>query len=209
MASLVDKYFSKADFDAIEAAVTRAEQSTSGEIAVELVSQSKNWMTERLIHSFTFTLICMLTALYFTREDNWGVYYNTSQVILWGAIGFVIAYFGWGQFLKRLQRRRRSVWNRAVEQFQKLTPVRGLAGVLIFVSLEEEEAEIVADTGIAAKVAPEYWLTLHTTIVEAIRQGKHSEGIIHAVETVAIELSKHFPRGSDDVNELSNRPTGD
>jgi len=209
MASLVDKYFSKADFDAIEAAVTKAELSTSGEIAVELTSRSRNWMTERLIHAFTITLVCMLAALYFTREDNWGVYYNTSQVILWGAIGFVVAYFAWGLILNRVKRRRRIVWNRAVVQFHKLTPVRGLAGVLIFVSLEEDEAAIVADTGISPKVAPDYWVTLHSTIVDAIKQGKHSEGIIHAVETVAIELAKHFPRESDDVNELSNRPTRD
>jgi putative membrane protein len=205
-ASIVDNYFSKADFDAMEAAVKKAELTTSGEIAVELASRSKNWMTERLMHSFAFTLLCMLSGIYFTREDNWGVYYNTTQAILWGAIGFAAAYFGWGQFLKRRERRRKAVWDRAVEQFLKLTPVRGLAGVLIFVSLEEQEAAIVADTGIASKVSPDYWLALHTTIIGAIKQGNHSEGIIQTIEIVAAELAKHFPRQGDDVNEQSDRP---
>ncbi|MEK7774362.1 MAG: hypothetical protein AAB305_00570 [Candidatus Zixiibacteriota bacterium] len=206
MASLVDKYFSEADFNAIEAAVKKAEMSTSGEIAIELASRSKHWIKERLIHSLVFTLVCMLSALYLTREVDWGTYYNTTQTIFWGAIGFVIAYYGWGQFLKRRGRRRRAVWNRSVEQFQQLTPVRGMTGILIFVSLEEEEAAIVADKGIASKVPADYWLTPYATLVTAMKDGKHAEGIVQAIETVAVELARHFPRESDDANELSDRP---
>ena len=206
MTSLVDKYFSGADFDAIEAAVKKAEASTSGEIAVELSSHSRHWNTERLIHSLSFTLICMLAAVCFTRDVNWGVYYNSTQVILWGAIGFGVAWFGWGRFLKRSERCRRVVWNRALGRFHQITPTRGLTGVLIFVSLEEEQAAIVADKGIASKVPPEYWHTPHGMIAGAMKQGKHAEGIIQAIETIAVELARHFPRASDDIDELPDRP---
>jgi putative membrane protein len=207
MASLVDKYFSQADFDAIEAAVKKAERSTSGEIAVELSSHSKHWNSERLIHALGFTLLCMLAALYFTRDINWGVYYNTTQVILWGAIGFVVAWFGWGCFLRRRERRRKIVWNRSLDLFHKITPTRGLTGVLIFMSLEEEQAAIVADKGIASKVPPDYWDSPHAMIVAAMKQGKHAEGIIQAIDTIAVELGRHFPRESDDVNELPDKPS--
>jgi len=206
MASLVDKYFSQADFDAIEGAVKKAEASTSGEIAVELSSHSRHWNTERLIHSLSFTLICMLAALCFTRDVNWGVYYNSTQVILWGAIGFVVAWFGWGRFLKRGERCRKVVWNRALDRFHQITPTRGLTGVLIFVSLEEEQAAIVADKGIASKVPPEYWHTPHAMIAEAMKQSKHAEGIIQAIDTIAVELARNFPRASDDIDELPDRP---
>ena len=206
MASLIDKYFSEADFDAIEATVKKAEMSTCGEIAIELASYSKHWKKERLIHSLVFTLFCMVTALYFTREVDWGTYYNTTQAILWGAIGFAVAYWGWGQFLRRRGRRRRIVWNRSVELFHQLKPVRGLTGVLIFVSLEEDEVAVVADKGIASKVPADYWLAPHATIVNAMKDGKHAEGIVQAIETIAVELARHFPRESDDVNELSDRP---
>jgi len=206
MATLIDKYFSKADFDAIEAAVKKAEQSTSGEIIVELASHSRNWLRERLIYSFGFTIICALVALYLTSENNWGIYYNTTQVLLWGAIGFVIAYFGCGLFLKRESRRREIVWKRSLGIFRQLTPVRGLAGVLIFVSLEEDQAAIVADKGIASKVPPDYWQKLHTNMIEAIKQGNHSEAIIQAIETVSADLAGNFPREDDDINELPDRP---
>ena len=155
MATLVDKYFSQIDFDAIEVAVKKAEAQSSGEIAVELSSQSRHWNRERLTHALAFTLVCMLAALFLTRDVGWGVYYNTTQTILWGAIGFVVAWFGWGLFLKRASRARQIVWKRAVNRFLQLKPTRGLTGVLIFVSLEENQAAIVADKGIASKVPPE------------------------------------------------------
>jgi putative membrane protein len=206
MASLIDKYFSKADFDAIEATVKKAELSTSGEIVVELASHSRSWNVERLVYSLGFTLICMLAALYLTREVSWGVYYNATQGILWGAVGFVVAYFGWGRLLRRSERRRKVVWKRSLGIFRQMTPARALTGVLIFVSLEEEQAAIVADKGIASKVPPDYWHAPHATIVNAMKQGKHAEGIIQAIETIAVELARNFPRESGDINELPDKP---
>lgn len=206
MASLVDKYFSQADFDAIESAVKKAELSTSGEIAVELSSHSKHWNTQRLTHALVFTLICMVVALYVTRDVGWGIYYNTTQAILWGAIGFVIAYFGWGRFLSRAKRRRQVVWNRALDLFHRITPTRGLTAVLIFVSVEERQAAIVADKGIASQVPADYWHTPHALIVKTMNQDKHAEGIIAAIEMITVELARYFPRQSDDVNELPDKP---
>ncbi|MDD4051418.1 MAG: hypothetical protein PHR28_05915 [candidate division Zixibacteria bacterium] len=206
MASLVDKCFSQADFDAIETAVKKAEASTSGEIAVQLSSHSRHWQTERLTHALIFTLVCMIAALFITRDVGWGTYYNTTQAILWGAIGFVIAYFGWGRYLSRAERRRQTVWNRALDLFGRITPTRGLTGVLIFVSVEERQAAIVADKGIASKVPPDYWDAPHALIVKSMDQDKHAEGIIQAIEMITTELARYFPRQDDDINELSDKP---
>jgi len=206
MVSPVNKYFSQIDLETIKTAVEKAEQSTSGELAVELASHSRNWMKERLIHSLVFALICSVAALYFTREVNWGIYYNTTQTMLWGAIGFVITFFGWGQYLKRAERRRIVVWERALKRFGQLTPTQGHTGVLIFVSLEEEQASIVADKAIASKVQSNYWDKPQAMIAEAMSKGQHAEGIIQAIEKVAGELANHFPRESDDINELPDAP---
>ncbi|NMC43434.1 MAG: hypothetical protein GYA46_05900 [candidate division Zixibacteria bacterium] len=206
MASLVDRYFSQADFDVIEAAIKKAESSTGGEIAVQLSSHSRHWTRERILHALVVTLLCMLAALYLTRDVNWGVYYNSTQAILWGAVGFVIAYFGWGRFLARTSRQKQVVWNRALDLFHQITPTRGLTGVLIFVSVEEKQAAIVADEGIASKVPADYWHAPHALIVKGIEQDRHAEGIIQAVNMIAIELARYFPRQGDDINELPDTP---
>ncbi len=206
MASLVEKYFSQADLDSIEAAVKKAESTTSGEIVVELSSHSRHWNTEAMVHALVVCVVTMIAVLYFTYDMGWGVYFNTTQAMLWGAVAFVAAYFGWGRFLKRSERRRRMVWDRALGIFHHITPTKGGTGVLIFASLEEEQAAIVADKGIAEKVPADYWHKPHGMIIEAMKQGKHAEGIVKAIETMAVELSAHFPRESDDVNELPDKP---
>jgi uncharacterized membrane protein len=43
-------------------------------------------------------------------------------------------------------------------------------------------------------------------IVKTMNQDRHAEGIIQAIETIAAELARYFPRESDDVNELSDKP---
>ncbi|MFH1688349.1 MAG: TPM domain-containing protein [bacterium] len=207
MATLIDKYFSQIDFDAIEAAVKKAESLTSGEMAVEMASHSRNWRSENLLQALVVTILSGIATLYLTRDNNWGVYYDFTQTALWGGVGFVVAYFGWGRFLRCQRRRQKVVWFRSLDRFAKLTPVRNLAGVLIFVSLEEDEAAIVADKGIASIVSPEYWQTLRAALVDAMKQGNHAEGIIQAIQTVGSELALHFPRDNDDINELPDKPT--
>lgn len=206
MANLVQRRFSEYDFAAIEAAVKQAESHTGGEIAVEATAQSRNWFVERLIYSLSLGFVSAIIAALLTRENDWGFYYNLTQIALWGTFGFFVVYFGLGRFLKRQSRRQKFVWLKAVNQFGKLRPVRNLAGVLIFVSLREDEAAIVADKGIADKVTPEYWRTLRENLVEALSQGKSAEGIIRAIEVVGQEMANHFPREDDDVNELPDAP---
>jgi uncharacterized membrane protein len=117
MARLVGKHFSKFDLDAIEEAVRKAESSTGGEIVVELHSQSHNWIIERLVYAIVISLVSGFAALYFTTEHNWGTYYDFTQVSLWSMVGFLVAYFGLGQFLKRQTRRQKLVWLHALKSF--------------------------------------------------------------------------------------------
>ena len=77
-------------------------------------------------------------------------------------------------------------------------------GVLIFVSLMERHAEIIADAGISAKVDDAVWRDAMDKLVGEIRVGRLAEGLIAAIETTGIVLARHFPRGDNDRNELAN-----
>ena len=81
----------------------------------------------------------------------------------------------------------------------------GRTGVLIFVSLREHRAQIVADSAIADKVAPEVWGAAMVDMLREIKQGQLGAGIAAGVRDVGEVLSEHFPRADDDENELPDR----
>ena len=81
----------------------------------------------------------------------------------------------------------------------------GRTGVLIYLSLAERRAEIVADDAIAAKVSPEVWGAAMATLVSEIRAGRPAAGLVGAIGQVGAVLAEHFPRADDDVNELPDR----
>ena len=81
----------------------------------------------------------------------------------------------------------------------------GRTGILIYLSMAERRAEIIADEAIAAKVGPEVWGDAMHALLTEVRQGRVADGMVAAVEQVGAVLSQHFPRGADDVNELPDR----
>lgn len=202
MSKLVDRYFSTLDLQAIEAAVKQAESKSSGEIAVTIVTRSHHWLWERIGIASIGALVAMVVALWVSHTDDWGSYYNFTQAILWGVVGFVAVYVGYRWLFMGFERKRTMVWAHALEHFAKLAPTTGQTGVLVFISLEESHAAVVADKAIAEKLPDEYWHTPQGTIMAGLKANKHAEGIIAAVDLIGVELARHFPRQSDDRNEL-------
>ena len=62
--------------------------------------------------------------------------------------------------------------------------------MLIFASAAERYAEIVADSGINAKVAPDAWTRAVDAMVAAIKAGRPGDGFIAAVELCGAEILK-------------------
>lgn len=77
-------------------------------------------------------------------------------------------------------------------------------GVLIFVSLAERYAEVVADAGIAAKVPQETWNATVARLIADAAAGRLTEGYVTAIGSVGVLLAEHFPRQPVDRNELDD-----
>ena len=94
----------------------------------------------------------------------------------------------------------------AVEQFlaRGLHTTEARTGVLVFVSLAERYAEVIADAGIAGKVGQEVWDRAVAGLIGEIRAGRLAEGLIAAVGEAGAVLAAHFPIRPDDRNELAN-----
>ncbi|MGB3795323.1 MAG: TPM domain-containing protein, partial [Alteraurantiacibacter sp.] len=99
------------------------------------------------------------------------------------------------------------VRERAIRHFKVGADGRthGRTGVLLYLSMREHRAEIVADEPIHEKVEPEVWGEAMADMLVEIRKGCIAEGIAAGVRDVGQVLSPHFPRRDDDVNELPDR----
>lgn len=85
-----------------------------------------------------------------------------------------------------------------------LTTTEARTGVLIFVSLAERHAEIIADTGIAAKVDAGVWQAALDLLLAEVRAGRLADGLIAAIDAAGAVLAEHFPPRIGDRDELAN-----
>ncbi len=81
------------------------------------------------------------------------------------------------------------------------------SGVLLYVLLAEHRIEIVADRGIAARVAPAEWAAICTCMRDRYVGGQWREGSLDGIAAAHALLLKHFP-ANEKVNpdELPDRP---
>ena len=86
-----------------------------------------------------------------------------------------------------------------------LRSTSGRTGILLFVSMLEHRAVILADEAIIAKLDPNTWTETLSTLLASIRNGEMGKGYIIAIESIGKQLQQHFPRVKDDNNELTNR----
>jgi uncharacterized membrane protein len=81
-------------------------------------------------------------------------------------------------------------------------------GVLVYLMFAERRIEIVADRGIARRVAQETWQAISDGLAQALQSGHHERGLLGAVDQIHALLKDHFALtpGTNNPNELSNRP---
>ena len=80
-------------------------------------------------------------------------------------------------------------------------------GVLVYVLLADHAIEIVADRGIAAKVAEDEWREVCTLMQQHFSAGNYQAGALAGVDAITQILVRHFPaEGQRNADELPDRP---
>lgn len=218
-------HVSAADHDIVTAAVAAAETHTSGEIVTVIAAQSNDYDDVALVWASVIAFLAMsivalfpdfYQGLYYRLSGGWGHELTSNQ---WLGTVIAIGVLKWiGVWLILLWRPLRlwltprailagRVRARAVDLFKVGTEAKtlGRTGVLLYVSLREHRADIVADEAIASKVAPEVWGDAMASLIDLVRKGKPGEGMAEAVRQMGVVLAGHFPRGSENPNELPDR----
>lgn len=78
-------------------------------------------------------------------------------------------------------------------------------GVLIYVSVAQRRAAVIGDTGINAKLPNGYWNDVLDAVLTRFRDGQYCDGLCEGIARLGHQLEQHFPRRSDDRNELSDQ----
>jgi putative membrane protein len=101
----------------------------------------------------------------------------------------------------------RRVRRRAIALFKAAAERRttGRTGILIYLSVGEHRAEIVADEEIVKVTTPETWGEAMAALVAELKEGRPTEGLIAAIGIVGEVLHGHFPRTECDVNEIPDK----
>ena len=212
MKSTAEKFFSAAEQEMVSEAVHRAERITSGEIVPMLVSGSHDYPLAPIRGA---TLIALVAALLLTApvaDMFW-----LSSTNLWVFLCLFLPLFLCSHLLisvapglKRLflfkEEMDEEVREAALAAFfsERLYKTRDANGILIFISLFEHRAWILADSGISDRIPCERWEEGVALITRGVREKNACQALCQTIEMVGGILAKEFPIRDDDVNELHN-----
>ncbi len=206
-------------------AVAEAEAQTAGEIVTIVTDRSDGYVDIALAWSVavSFLAMALFTAFpdfYLGLIDRifglWGHEWThrelLSMVMAVGVIKFIAMMLL--QLIQPLKFalipsvvKSARVRDRAVSFFKVGAERRthGRTGILIYLSLREHRAEIVADEAIAGKVPATVWGEAMADMLGHIKEGRIGDGMAVGVKDVGVILAQHFPRSEDDRNELPDR----
>ncbi len=196
---------SPADRKRISAAITDVERKTSGEIFCVIARQCGEYRTVPLLWAAALALLVPLPMILLSPMPARFIYLAQLAVFVVAALVLSIPAIRFRIVPRRSMHALAHA--EAVRQFcaQGLHKTEARTGVLIFASEAEHYAEIIADTGIHAKVKPEVWDEAVKALIDAIGAGRPADGFIAAIERCGVVLAKNFPPGVLNRDELPNR----
>jgi putative membrane protein len=186
--------FTKEDHEAISTAIRAAEQRTSGQIVCVLAHSSSEYIHIPVLWASVLALCLPWPLIYLTQ---WSVHRILLLQIALFLVVAVLAYLSMPLRLALVPRpvQRARAHRAALEQFlvRGMTRTKNRTGVLLFVSLAEHYARIIADEGIAQKVHHSEWQDAIDVLIACMRDGRITAGFIAAIERCGDVLATHAP----------------
>ena len=222
---MVMQKLSESDHELVSAAVRAAEAKSAGEI-VTIVAPRSDAYHDVGLHYAVAAMLLVPVGLYLAPQGlidwatglllGWNAEPTRQQVALWlfvklAAAFLIIRYaLAWMPLRMALtpgRTKTRRVHRRAVEVFRTGCELktRGRTGVLIYLSMAERRAEIVADQAIAEQVPADIWAEALAALIAEVKAGRTGAGMAKAVEMVGEVLAPILPPVPQDDNELPDR----
>jgi putative membrane protein len=221
----VVRELSEADHDKVSAAIAAAEANTAGEIVAVATPISDSYHDVALHWALVPLFAVLAWAAWRPSALVW--WYNfllggwqpeptlgqlLTLLMIFAALKFTVALLILKWMPLRLAltpggTKHRRVRRRAIAVFKAAAERRtvGRTGVLIYLSMAERRAEIVADDAILKVTDHTTWGDAMGALLVEVKDGRYGDGIVAAIEKVGVVLSEHFPRSAADVNEIPDK----
>jgi putative membrane protein len=195
--------------DGILAAIQAAEMKTSGEIIPMIVRQSSAFGHVPVIIGSGVIIILLLLKLINipdTHMDHYYLWYIVDFILIVGAIAILSRSNSIKRLLTAQSDQIYQVGLRAeVEFFEAgMRNTAKATGILLFVSLVERRAVVLADKSIADKLPDSIWEEICSILVEGSKNKSMEAAFSEAITKCGDILALHFPRQQNDKNELKD-----
>lgn len=196
--------FTAQDHARIAEAIRKAEARTSAEIVCVLARSSAEYGHVPALWSALFALAAPWPLMALTELSAQRIFLAQAALFVVLALVFSLEPIRMQLVPRAVQRAR--AHRAAVEQFYtrglSRTPERN--AILIYVSLAEHYARIVADDGIADRADPKDWRDAVDALTGHMSEGHVADGFVAAVDLCADVLARHYPADGP-ANHLPDR----
>jgi len=214
--------FSQQDLERIKNAVKEAESKISGEIVPVFVEKSSHYTIANFRAALIGAALVFALIVIFDRYVPSVAVYDPvlifTLVVLGGLVGALKS--NYISAVKRLMLSQsymdQATYKRAQSAFleeevfntrqrEEVFNTRQRTGIMIFISFFEHEVIVMADKGISKVVDQKEWDNMVKVIIENVKQGHITDGIVSAIKRCGdLLLEKGFEITPDDVNELKD-----
>jgi len=204
----------------INEAIAEAESRTSAEIVPVVATASGRYDRPEDMVGLWFALAFSAAAYLLVpagqkASNSWGGTNPIWKLII--VLGCMVAGFVAGAvigsrvaWMRRLCTPRRQMSDevqsraRAVFFDNRIRRTAGGTGLLVFISLYERRAALIADETVAEKLGAAALDELCDELTSALTAGDVAAAICQSLESIGGRLGGTFPRDEDDINELPN-----
>ncbi|TPI34229.1 TPM domain-containing protein [Mesorhizobium sp. B3-1-6] len=207
---MATRSISAEDHDRIAEAIRTAELKTDGEIYCVVARASDGYFFPAAFTTAIGLFIASLAVAY--GLEAWWLtirlpHFVLAQVLAQASV-LALLWFLPALRIHFVPRRLRyqAAHANAMKQFlaRNVHRTQARTGVLVFVSIAERYAEVVADSGIDAKVGQHVWDGVVRDLTKHAGDDRLPDGFVKAIGTVGAVLVEHFPVTEGDANELDD-----
>ena len=212
--------FTADDRQRINQAVAAAESQTSAELVAAAAAVSGRYdRSEDIIGlwagSIALATVWLLWPHQIPERGSWGAtpaWLELVAMLLALLVGFLLgavagSRVGWLRHLCTPHRQmREEAWSRAKQTFcdRRIYRTAGGSGVLIYVSLYERMAAIVADPVVLEKLGQPALDEICADLTSRLAGPDPTAAICSTIEVIGQRLAPCLPRAADDANELDD-----